>query len=425
MIDKSSVLPADAPHIAYVTLWYPVFTQPFIFREVEALKQELPVQVYSLYGHNLRQCSVEMLARSDTARTFGLKALFPVTGAILLETIKNPRKVWKLFRKSCLRKWNTLESFGENLWAFGIGIALGCRFKEDGIDFVYAPWPRGAATAASIGAELAGLKFAIAARGDNLEPADPDLADKMEAASFIRANNAADKKRIENFDKGQAKDKTVLIYNSLTLPEMKGDAVRFKNSSLKILALGRFDVTKGFDVLLQACAILKERGVKFSLTLAGGGGKIMGLGNLETKLRSLRKTLNLEKEVTMPGLVNHDELPELLAASDVFVAPCVIDESGKRDGIPNTVIEAMAAAMPLVATDINALPEVAIQGKTGLTVPQKDAVALADALIWLRNHPDEAVIMGKNGAVLAANLFDTRKNAQLLANALKAQACAA
>lgn len=416
-------LPAGSPHVAYVALWYPVFTQPFIFREVEGLGKLLPLQVYTLYGSNLRHCSDKM--RSDAARTvsFGVRGFWAATWALFAETIKNPGMVWRIFNRACLRSWNTLESLGENLWAFGIGMALGRRFREDGIDFVYAPWPRGAATAAWIGAKLAGIPFAIAARGDNLAPADPDLGDKFAHAAFVRANNAADQKRIEDFDKSQANGKTLLVYNSLTLPPNRIKSQRFTGPPLKLLALGRFDVTKGFDVLLEACSILKKRGIDFTLTLAGGGGRLMGLGKLEERLRSLRRTLDLEKEVSMPGIINHDQLPQLLASHDIFTAPCVIDFSGKRDGIPNTVIEALASGMPVVASDINALPEVVRNGQTGLLVPQKDPAALADAIIWLKDYPEEAIIMGENGAKLVAEMFDPQKNGLLLARAIRDNAC--
>lgn len=67
---------------------------------------------------------------------------------------------------------------------------------------------------------------------------------------------------------------------------------------MRLLALGRFDVTKGFDVLLTACGILRERGLNFSLTLAGGGGKVMGLGHLGAQLVKMRKDLGLENRST-------------------------------------------------------------------------------------------------------------------------------
>ncbi len=412
-------LPAGLPHVACVLLWYPLFTQPFIFREVEGLRAYLPLTVYSLYGRNLRHCSTEMRAAADSVRTFGARALFRFTLEILLLLLTHPLSLYSLFRRNMFHRWRSLEMLGENLWAFGAGCYLGRLFRKEGIDLIYAPWPRGTATAARVAAEIADIPFATSARGDNLEPADPDLADKLDAALFVRANNAADQARIEAFGRGQAKGKVALVYNSLTLPpdggapdcpECADGARHLEHKSVRLLALGRFDVTKGFDVLLKACGILRERGLDFSLTLAGGGGKVMGLGHLGAELVRMRKELGLEEQVVMPGLISHNELPRILHEHDIFVAPCVVHASGRRDGIPNTVIEALAYGLPVVSTTVNALPEVVRDRDTGLAVAPGDPEALAQAVLWLAGHPEEARRMGRNGARLAREMFDPHTN---------------
>ncbi len=414
-------LPAGLPHVACILLWYPLFTQPFIFREIEGLKERLPLSVYSLYGRDTRHCSAEMLAQADCVRTFGVKALPGILAEMLCQLLTHPLRFCRLAARSLFRRWPNLEVFGENLWAFSCGLSLGRLLKDAGFDLIYAPWPRGTATAAWVASTISGIPFAVTARGDNLAPADPDLTDKMRAALFIRANNIADRDRIEALDGADAKGRTELVYNSLTLPQPQEspdeDAERgnARQGPVRLLALGRFDVTKGFDVLLKACGILRDQGLDFTLTLAGGGGKVMGLGNLEGSLRELRSNLGLEQRVAMPGLVSHDELPRLLNRHDIFVAPCVIDPAGRRDGIPNTVIEAMSYGLPVIATTVNALPEVVRDGETGLTVAPNDPAALARAIARLAAAPGEAKAMGRAGATLARDMFDPRANSRRLA----------
>lgn len=410
------------PHVAYVLLWYPLFTQPFIFREVEALRERLPLAVHTLYGRNLRHCSDEMRTQAGHAHVYGMRAVPRFCLEILRQLVTHPVRLWGLFRRSCCRRWQSWEIFGENLWAFWAGVSLARQFREDGMDLIYAPWPRGTATAAWVAATLADLPFAMAARGDNLEPADPDLADKFAAAFLVRANNAADQARIETFARGEARGKTALVYNGLTLPapgpEVTDGDSRFLPGPLRLLAVGRFDVTKGFDVLLRACALLKQRELDFHLTLAGGGGKVMGLGGMEAQLRRLRSELGLTHDVDMPGLVSHNELPGLLAAHDIFLAPCVVHASGRRDGIPNTVIEAMAYGLPVVGTTVNALPEVIRHGETGLAVAPDDPEALAEAVLYLAADPVQARRMGQAGAQLAKKMFNEDANADRLARLL-------
>lgn len=416
------------PHVAYVLLWYPLFTQPFIFREVEGLKNLLPLSVYSLYGPNLRHCSTEMRAVAGETRSYGLRALGLVLAECFRQTLLHPMRTWRLFRRVIFRRWPSWETMGENLWAFCAGLYLGRLFREAGIDMIYAPWPRGTATAAWVASQIAGVPFATSARGDNLEPADPDLGDKLEAAFFIRANNEADKKRIETFGSGQARGKVELIYNSLTLPPLPKDEEHPASRSahadesqgmhrpVRLLALGRFDVTKGFDVLIKACGILRDRGVDFNLTLAGGGGAVMGLGRMEAEILRLRENLHLEDRVLLPGIISHNELPRILSEHDIFAAPCVVHESGRRDGIPNTVIEALAYGLPVVSTTVNALPEVVRNGETGLAVPPNDPIALADAMEQLADNADLADRLALNGRKMAADMFDPTRNNQRLAD---------
>lgn len=407
-------LPAGLPHVAVILLWYPLFTQPFIFREVEQLRRHLPLTVYSLYGHNYRCCSGEMRAVAKETRTLGLRALPQLLRELAVQLFTHPRRLVRLLRHVLFYRWTSCEVLCENIWAFLAGLYLARRFREDGMDMIYAPWPRGTATAARVAAKLAGIPYVLAVRGDNLNPADPDLADKLGEAVLVRVNNAADKTRTEAFGRGEARDKTHLVYNCLTLPGETTCPARLQ-MPVRLLALGRFDVTKGFDVLLRACDILSQRRQQFTLTLAGGGGHLLGLGKEEKRLRALCTQLGLENRVQFPGLVSHNELPRLLAAHDIFVAPCVIHASGRRDGIPNTVIEALSCGMPVVSSNIHALPEVVCNGETGLTVPPSDPEALADAIQWCMEHPDEARQLGRQGQQLVREMFDPETNARTLA----------
>ena len=296
------------PHVAYVLLWYPLFTQPFIFREVEGLKSLLPLSVYSLYGPNLRHCSNEMRAVAGETHTYGMRALGRVLGECFRQMLLHPLRTGRLFRKAIFRHWRSWETLGENLWAFCIGMYLGRLFEESGIDMIYAPWPRGTATAAWVAAQIAGVPFATAARGDNLEPADPDLGNKLSAAFFVRANNEADKKRIEVFDKGQALGKVELIYNSLTLPplppETEGTAPSAQaqepvpmDRPVRLLALGRF-----------ICS--RSRRVGFSLT---AGGLVVAMTQLFPILQMMVGLLVVEGFGAATGLVKVSEYGPVLS----------------------------------------------------------------------------------------------------------------
>ncbi len=409
---EANIAARPAPRVAVILLWYPLFTQPFIFRDVQGLKERLQAEVHTLYGANLRLCSQEMLADADGCERLGSRALPRILGSAIRLLCTRPRLFRRLFKDNVRRSWSSFEILGENLWAFLCGIHLASLLKVRGIDCTYAPWPRGTATAARTIWQLTGIPYITTVRANNLRPADPDLHDKMRDAALVRTNNQADVARIHAITPGVEVE---VIYNCLTLHVDSTASVPMQ-SPVRLLAAGRFDVTKGFDVLMQALALLKERGVDFRLTLVGGGGRMMGLGGMGTSIHDLCTHLGLDGMVDFPGLVSHDAFPDILRRHDIFVAPCVVAPDGQCDGIPNTLIEAMSFGLPVVASSVNAIPEIVRDHETGLLVPQRDPQALADAIAELVTHPDTARNYGANGAALARSLFSPQHNSALLAD---------
>lgn len=424
MPEQHSVTPGSStknstPRLAVLLLWYPLFTQPFIFRDIEALKQHLPVHVYTLYGRNLRLCSREMCQAADEATRLGIRALPRILWSVLRLALRHPVRLARLFADNVCCRWSSLEILGENLWAFLCGLHLAPLLQKEGIDLLYAPWPRGTTTAARTIFQCTGIGYVTSARGDNLNPADPDLVVKLRDACAVRTNNQADAGRIRDLLAGTTSHgrtpQVAVIYNSLTLHVDRLAPLPMR-PPVRLLAAGRFDVTKGFDVLLRACAELARNNVDFRLTLVGGGGAMMGLGKLDSTLHALCRDLHLEDRVTFPGLVSHDTFPDILRAHDIFAAPCVIAPTGQRDGIPNTVIEAMSFGLPVVASNVNALPEIVRHRETGLLVPPGNPTLLALALQELIDHPEQARCYGARAAQLARELFSQQTNGSQLAS---------
>ena len=91
--------------------------------------------------------------------------------------------------------------------------------------------------------------------------------------------------------------------------------------------------------------------------------------------------------VTFLGSVAHGEVADWLAAADIAAAPSVVDDAGNVDGLPNTVLEALASATPVVATLAGGIGAVAVDGETALIVPERDADALAGAIEALVQDP--------------------------------------
>ena len=140
-----------------------------------------------------------------------------------------------------------------------------------------------------------------------------------------------------------------------------------------ILAAGRLVDKKGFDTLIDACAVLRERRVSFAC-------RIFGTGPLMTELRRRVEAAGLAGSVDLPGWAPAWQLLDEMGHAAVFAMPSRVAAGGDRDGIPNVVLEAMAAGLPVVATNVSGIPEAVSHESTGLLVEPDDVRVLAGAL---------------------------------------------
>jgi phosphatidylinositol alpha-mannosyltransferase len=156
----------------------------------------------------------------------------------------------------------------------------------------------------------------------------------------------------------------------------------------RILFVNRLDPRKGFGVLVDAFGLLSRARPDALLVVAGDGKERISVARLPRALR---------ERVVMLGNVPHDLLPPYHAASEVFAAPAV-----GRESFGIVLVEAMAAGLPVVASDIPGYREVVRRDEDGLLVPPRDPAALAAALGRVLDDPDLSERLGGAGAARAA-----------------------
>jgi glycosyltransferase involved in cell wall biosynthesis len=157
---------------------------------------------------------------------------------------------------------------------------------------------------------------------------------------------------------------------------------------------------KRADIFLEAAAgLLREwPGALFVLA---GGGSTAAISALE------RQAAGLGISTSVRLLGHREDVPEIIAASDVCVLP-----SAGHEGTPQAVVQYLAMAKPVVAAAVGGIPEVIEEGHTGLLVRPGDATGLARSVAWLLRHPEEARMMGAAGRRLACERFDAERVAE-------------
>lgn len=175
----------------------------------------------------------------------------------------------------------------------------------------------------------------------------------------------------------------------------------------RLLQAGRLIEKKGLPVTLRAFAVFLRKYPNATLTIAGEGP-------LLAQVQKLARELNIEKCISLPGFILQEQLRDIYYRSHIFVHPSQTGHDGNVEGIPNSMLEAMASGLPVFATDHGGIPEAVDNGVSGVLVRERDHEALANALLKATQDSDSLARIARNGAEVVRKNFDLAEQAQRL-----------
>lgn len=177
---------------------------------------------------------------------------------------------------------------------------------------------------------------------------------------------------------------------------------REKRSSIQLLTIARFVEKKGIEYGIRAVAwvLKKQPNIEY---------KIAGDGPLRSHLEHLIEELGVRSNVKLLGWQSQDEIRRLMQESDIIIAPSVASTEGDQEGIPVTLMEALATGLPVIATKHSGIPELVQEGKSGFLVPERDVDALIEKLEYLIEHSEIWQEMGSAGRRYVEENYDIRK----------------
>jgi glycosyltransferase involved in cell wall biosynthesis len=260
------------------------------------------------------------------------------------------------------------------------------HFKRRGVDHVHVHFANRAAHTAMFLKEISGISFSVTAHGQDFmkDLGNDDLLREIcAAAEFVAAETDYSRDLLRQRCPESAV-KIHRVYNGMDLtrfPTPDEEAPRPAGPSrtgiapypVRIISIGRLVAFKGFEYLIDACADLARQGLEFTCEIIGDGPL---RGDLEARIGKL----NLPDRVHLLGSLSQGAVLERLRSADIFALASVTDAQGASDVFPTVIIEAMAAARPVVSTRLAGIPESVVDGETGLLVSPADTMALAEAL---------------------------------------------
>ena len=275
--------------------------------------------------------------------------------------------------------------------------------RED-IERIHGAWAHFPASVAYLAARLTGRRFSMAAHaGADLYRTQAFLAHKVRAADFVTACVRGNAEMLRRIAPGS---EVVWLYHGTDLARFGGVA-RARAAEPLLLVVGRLSPPKGFADALRALGHLRRRGLSPRLVVVGDGPE-------RQALEALARSEQVDAQVEFRGALTHVDILPLYAQAWLLLAPSKILANGRRDGIPNVVIEAMAAGVPVVGTRGTGIDEAVEPGRTGALAVPGDPVSLADAIEPLLRDPDEIERLGATARAEVRATFDVDANFERL-----------
>src|ERR1051325_4033745 len=180
-----------------------------------------------------------------------------------------------------------------------------------------------------------------------------------------------------------------------------------QNGEWRLVQAGRLIEKKGLPMAFRAFANFSKQYPSSTLTIAGEGP-------LLSELQQLGRKLRIADRVSFTGFVSQQQLSEIYYSSHIFLHPSQTGHDGNQEGIPNSMLEAMATGLPVFATQHGGIPEAIEHGVTGVLVPERDEFALAERLLETVQNPGLLSGMAQTGADAVRKRFDLQQQAQRL-----------
>jgi colanic acid/amylovoran biosynthesis glycosyltransferase len=397
--------------VAYIVSRFPHLPETFILREMIHLeKLGWEIELYPLILQRQEVIHEEAhpwLARAHAVPWFSLSLL----QANARYLTGHPRKYASLLARVIRENLRSPKFLGRALLLFPRAIWMADDISKQGIEHIHAHYATHPALVAWLIHQLTGIPYSVTVHAHDIFVEKPMLATKLHDSMFISSISEFNLQYLVDLYGPWVRDKAQIVRMGIDpayYQDRKG-IQNFNSSGLEILSVGSLQPYKGHIFLVRACAILKQRGIPFHCRIVGGG-------DLRDLLMRAIQESQMEGWVELLGPRTQVEVSSLLRTANCYVQPSVITSSGKMEGIPVALMEAMVSKVPVVATAISGVPELVQPGETGWLVPPENVNALADTLTEIYADPKEAERRAEFGHRWVMEEFEISSNVRKLAS---------
>ncbi len=401
--------PSPRPRVAYLTMAFPVRSETAVVREMYVLDQEsFDVHVFSTRPVKFEGI-YEPKADAFKKKAVGLSVEVAFQGitSTVKRVLRGDRRFFKTLATTICRSGRMLP---KTLPVLVLATGYADWAEQMSIAYIHANFAALQGYAAWAIHQMTGIPYGFTMHAYDLFKQGFMMPEKVGSAVVVVS--------ISHFNVRYIQERWGIPPEGIHIIRCGVDVGEFtvvereRGPELRLLSVGRLHPMKGFTHLLDAMALL---GKDFPVRL-----DIVGDGEEGEWLTEKVHRLGLGDRIALHSRVAQDGLKKLYYRADVYVQPSVRTASGAMDGIPATLMEAMAVGLPCISTRLSGIPELVMDKETGLLVEPGNATQLADAIRWMGAHADVAVVMGRKGREKVEAEYDAASNARKLAEVVAA-----
>jgi colanic acid/amylovoran biosynthesis glycosyltransferase len=393
--------------VAYVVSRFPRISETFILYEILELERlGLQVDVFPLVRQSEQVMHAEAQAIVDRAHYTHIIS-WAVLAAQIYWLLKRPTGYIRAWWNALIGNITSPKFLLRALIVVPQAALLARRMQALGVEHIHAHWATHPTLAAYVIQRLTELRYSFTAHAHDIYVERPMLDEKIRNASFVVTISEYNRRLLQTLYGKEAGDKTLVIHCGVDPDIFQPQTKSHSNDSFTIVCVASLEEKKGHPYLIDACAQLMTQGVDFRCLLIGDG-------EARPHIEAQIARLGLSDRITLLGRQPRDRVSTLVAQADVVVLPSIVTDTGKQEGIPVALMEALATERPVVATAISGVPELIEHEQTGLLVQERDATAIAAALIRLYESPEFGKQLGTAGRAKVLKEFNLRDNAAAL-----------
>lgn len=394
--------------VAYTMSRFPKLTETFILYEILALeKMGVQVELFPLI-HEKQPVKHPEAERMEKRAHFHPFISLKILAANFYYLLRKPKTYFGTLLEVLAGTFGSLNFFVGALGIFPKCARMAFEMERLGVRHLHAHFANHPAAAALIIHRLTGIPYSFTAHGSDLH-VDRTMLDKkiLNSAFTVTISNFNKNVMIEECGE-RVRDKIRVVHCGADVSQFKPNFKKEDNRPFQILCVASFEEVKGHQYLVEACKVLKERGVDFQC-------HFVGYGPLRNRVIQQVQKLGLDDQIIIHPPRPRHEIVKMLADAEVKALPSVPTKQGKREGIPVVLMEAMASGLPVVSSRLSGIPELVEDGVAGILVVPRDVSGLAEALFNLSRDPELRRRMGEAGREKVLREFNLEKNAEELA----------